>query len=167
MIIRWCPKTSYWTLIECKVYDAFQQEDLGQEDLKWLQEERLRWRSSGDHPLGHHLYHHLHGHHLYHHININNKVITLKVTREGGSRKVVPPRWYFRSISQEIFILRSSISISKGMKMRKGRQRTKELLLQLNIALHFFPGHPPPPHHHHPHHHHHDHNQCYHRIFNP
>ena len=127
--------------------------------MKWLQEERLRWRSSGDHPLGHHLYHHhhgqhlyhhLHGHHLYHHININNKVITLKVTREGGSRKVVPPRWYFRSISQEIFILRSSISISKGMKMRKRGQRTKALLLQLNIALHFFPGHP----HHHLHHYH-------------
>ena len=143
--------------------------------MKWLQEERLRWRSSGDHPLGHHLYHHhlghhlyhhLHGHHLYHHININNKVITLKVTREGGSRKVVPPRWYFRSISQEIFILRSSISISKGMKMRKGRQRAKVLLLQLNIALHFFPGHPhpPPPHHHHHHYHHY---QFYHRIFNP
>ena len=94
-------------------------------------------------------------------INIYN-IMSLKVTREGGSRKVVPPRWYFRSSFQEIFILRSSISISKGMKMRKEGQMANQLLLQLNIALHFFPGH----HHHHQHHHDH-HFQSYCRIFDP
>ena len=36
-----------------------------------------------------------------------------------------------------------------------------QLLLRLNIALHFFPGHPPPQHHH-------DHHfQSYCRIFDP